>query len=398
MCLIFIDIYRSSSGAQSDSSSELLGKSRIKAGQRYLTGLIESDDDLAEFLKNDDRWIKKSSRRPKKYPELLNKAFSAKTTTNERRFPNISMLSNAHGKIHDGRSYLPGFGPDNDIGCTIEIIGPVVETDDAGNNCLRSFAKSPMKKTNKIDTDKTKNGHSIIFKVRYKSVDLFFGGDLNSSAEMFLLKHYAGLDVYDVASVTQQDIINAGRPIFECDVTKSCHHGSADFTDMFLACLNPAATVISSGDEESHAHPRSDTLGAIGHHGRGHRSLIFSTELARSTAEFTNREDSPWYKAKVIEEDAKKETDPQKKSELKKKAKKLFDKDKKINVTIYGAINLRTDGEKVVLAYMLEKPSESRRWDVYTLESKNDGKLFYRNVKEAAKDEKKRRAGGSVNS
>ena len=51
--------------------------------------------------------------------------------------------------------------------------------------------------------------------------------------------------------------------------------------------INASATVVSSGDYESHSHPRPDALGAFGKHGRGERPLIFSTELARSTREFT---------------------------------------------------------------------------------------------------------------
>ena len=156
-----------------------------------------------------------------------------------------------------------------------------------------------------------------------------------------------------------------------------CHHGSADFTDVFLACVNPAATVISSGDEESHAHPRCDTLGAIGHHGRGHRSLIFSTELMRSGKEFSKREDSPWYKAGKLVAEAEAETDPVKKSALKASAEKLMEVLKIRNVTSYGAINFRSDGEKVVMAYMLEKDSAARRWDIYQLESTNNGPLHY---------------------
>lgn len=380
----------SSSGAQSDSATKRLGKTRISGGQKYLTGLVETDAALLELLNNKDRWIKKSSNRPKQYPELLEKAATAVTPAGKRQFPNISMLSTVHGEMHDGRAYLPGFGPGNNTQCVIEIIGPVVERDSDGNHRLRCFTDKPMEKTMAMDLGKTKNGHSIIFKVKYKDVNLFFGGDLNSAAEMHLLGHYSGLDVFDVET-TEQEIVNAARPIFECDVTKACHHGSADFTDAFLACLNPAATVISSGDAESHAHPRSDTLGAIGHHGRGQRSLIFSTELSRSTDEFSRREDSPWYQAQMLKAEAGLEQDPEHKAELLERAEELFDEDKKTNVTVYGSINLRTDGKRVVLAYMLEKPSASRRWDVYTLESRNDGKLYYRNVKDAAADEKQRR-------
>jgi beta-lactamase superfamily II metal-dependent hydrolase len=385
----------SASGAQLTSKDKLLGNVDKTGKQSFLTGLIETDSQLGAHLANRDRWVKKSSGKAKQYPELLNDACTARTDDDGRRFPNIAMLSTAHGEIHDGRSYLPGHGPDNSTGCIIEIIGPVVEPDSQGVRRLRTFAEKPSKATKQLNTGKTKNGHSVLLRLCYKQASILFGGDLNSPAEMFLLQHYTGLPVYDAGVVPNEEIVEAGRPVLGADITKACHHGSADFTDVFLSCINPAATVISSGDEESHAHPRCDALGAIGHHGRGHRSLIFSTELSRSTAEFTNREDSPWYKAFQLKEKALNETDPAKKSKLEEEANDLLEERKKHNVTVYGSINLRSDGEKVVLAYMLEKPSRARRWDIYTLEPTSGGPLRYRPLKEAQEAEKKRRKQGN---
>jgi len=381
----------SASGVQSTGNDKLLGKVDKSGKQSFLTGLIETDSELNAHLLDRDRWVKKSTGKAKQYPDLLNEACAARTDSDERRFPNIAMLSTAHGEIHEGRSYLPGHGPGNSTGCIIEIIGPVVEPDSQGAHRLRTFAGKPSKTTRELDTGKTKNGHSVLMKLSYKQASILFGGDLNSPSEMFLLQHYTGLDVYDDGVLADEEIVKAGRPVLESDITKACHHGSADFTDVFLSCINPAATVISSGDEESHAHPRCDALGAIGHHGRGHRSLIFSTELSRSTAEFTNREDSPWYKAFKLKEKALSETDTEKKAKLENDANALLEERRKHNVTVYGSINLRSDGDKVVLAYMLEKPSRSRRWDIYTLEPTSGGPLRYRPLKEAQKAEMKRR-------
>lgn len=368
----------SASGTQSSDAAFLLGPRQTVSGQSFLTGLIEDDASLAAHLADTRRWISQSSGRAKQFPQLLNSAQTAKTTNNKRRFPNIAMLSTAHGEMHGGKSYLPGFGPHNAPGCVIEILGPVIEPDAQGSPRLRTFDDEPEAKTTAMDAGKTKNGHSILLKLTYKNTTVLFGGDLNSPAEMFLLQHYTGLPVYQAGAVSDQDIIQAARPVFGADIAKSCHHGSADFTDVFLACVNPAATVISSGDEESHAHPRCDTLGAIGHHGRGHRSLIFSTELMRSSLEFTRREDSPWYRAGKLVAKAEAETDPVKKQKLKDDAEKLMDVTRTRNVTSYGAINFRSDGEKVVMAYMLERDSAARRWDLYQLESTNNGPLHYK--------------------
>ena len=110
-----------------------------------------------------------------------------------------------------------------------------------------------------------------------------------------------------------------------------------------MTSLNPIATIISSGDEEPHVHPRPDTLGTIGKHSRGERSLIFSTELARSSKEFIEL-------SKI---------NPKNESER--------DEIRERTVTVYGMINVRTDGEKVLIAQRIEKPMASRCWDIHPL-------------------------------
>jgi len=60
-------------------------------------------------------------------------------------------------------------------------------------------------------------------------------------------------------------------------------------------------------------------------------------------------------------------------------------------VTSYGAINLRSDGERVIMAYMKEKTSRSSRWDVYSLEINENGVLEYLESDLAEKREAARR-------
>ena len=120
--------------------------------------------------------------------------------------------------------------------------------------------------------------------------------------------------------------------------------------------LNPIATIISSGDEEPHCHPRPDTLGTIGKYSRGKRSLIFSTELARSGKEFLELKDM--------------DISAQKKKER--------------VVTVYGMINVRTDGEKVVIAQKLESAAKGRNWDIHRMEWKEElGQFEYISDKES---------------
>jgi len=49
---------------------------------------------------------------------------------------------------------------------------------------------------------------------------------------------------------------------FLCDVAKACHHGSDDVSYEFLSAMRPAVTVISSGDNEGHDHPRPGIVAA----------------------------------------------------------------------------------------------------------------------------------------
>ncbi|MDB2438762.1 hypothetical protein N9W89_08615 [Hellea sp.] len=377
-------------GKQSSSTDYLLGSFAEKSGQKFLTDLIKTDGELSDLLAEQKAWIKTSSGRAKQFPNLLNTAQTATNSDGRRRFPNISNLSTEDGELHDGLSYLPGFGPDNPDGCEIRIVGPVIEEVN-GQDSLRVFDKKPKEKTTSMNSGKTKNGHSILLKLQYKNLRLLFGGDLNSSAEMFLLKHYTGKNVFDKKCKTMRDAMKIAADIFEVDVAKSCHHGSADFKDEFLEVLNATATVISSGDEESHAHPRCDTLGAIGRNGYGERPLVFSTELSRSAKEFINKEDTPWFQAAKIKGKIEAEKNLGKKAQLQEEFDRLDEESKVKAVTSYGAINLRSDGERVVMAYMKEKASRSSRWDVYSLEINENGVLEYLESDLAEKREAARR-------
>lgn len=225
----------------------------------------------------------------------------------------------------------------------IEVIGPVAQT-------INGQAALPVFKSNK---GKTKNGHSVILKLTFGKVRMLLGGDLNEPAEDYLISHYSKVDLpglrkklsnpqtspAEINVIRQQitDAIVNARTIFEADITKSCHHGSHDFTTEFMQAVNPIATVISSGDDEPHAHPRPDTLGTIGKHSRGERSLIFSTEMARSSKEFI-------------------EVAPQHSEKAKVRA-----------VTVYGMINVRCDGERIIVAQKLERKADGRDWDIHKL-------------------------------
>jgi len=177
--------------------------------------------------------------------------------------------------------------------CSIEFIGPVYSKIN-GKMAYKWFS----------DSSHTRNGHSLILKIHYERVSILLTGDLNSKSQKFLLNHY-----------------NDHNP-FMSHVSKGCHHGSSDFDTAFLDQVSPYATVISSGDNESHSHPRADAIGAAGKYSRGQLPKVYSTELARS-----------------------------------------------INSSgeiLYGMINLRTLGNQIYMAQMKESKKPDI-WDSYSI-------------------------------
>lgn len=67
------------------------------------------------------------------------------------------------------------------------------------------------------------------------------------------------------------------------------------------------------------------------------------------------------------------------KKQLEKERAKILDELFKRNVGVYGAINLRTDGHKAVIAFRKEKPGLSR-WFFYELEKDADGVFQVKDV------------------
>lgn len=188
-------------------------------------------------------------------------------------------------------AHLPGFEAEEDG--RIEVLGPVC--DKHGHYAWFH------------DPSHTINGHSVVLKAHQGNKTVLLAGDLNAASQAHLLEHYKG----------EEDI-------FTVDVAKACHHGSSDFLDDFLAHQNAGATIISSGDNESHSHPRADMIGACGRHGRGLRPLVFCTELARSV--------------------------------------------KSDGDILYGMIHCRvSEGGKIVLAQMKESGGDRDKWDSYEL-------------------------------
>ena len=272
---------------------------------------------------------------------------------------NSAMLSTQHGQMEAGRTWMPGFTPSDGRGYAIEVVGPFAETNAAGKKRLRKNG----------DYGQTKNGHSVLLRLHYKDFRVFFGGDLNLRAEKFLLMRYAGIDKWPTTAAAREAMIAAAKPFFDAEVMKVCHHGATDVTDEFLEAVNPAAFVISSGDQEGHVHPRPDLLGRLGKAGRGSAPVLLSTELQRSTRE---KEDADLVKRllKAVKAHTANPT-------VQRETGILADIEKlgRSNVDVDGAIYVKTDGDRLIAAFKKETGSATDKWFYfeYTL---RDGKLI----------------------
>lgn len=327
------------------SGTSSLGPTRLAGGIRYLAETLDDTDTLRRRLADPAFTGRKL------YPGLLRKALESGRV-------DALLGTGALG------SHLPGFEAGKPL--SIEILGPRGDIVD-GQPLLRWFG----------DEGKTKNGHSVVLKLVYDQVRVMLGGDLNIAAEHHLLRAHTGLPL-PAAGTDDSAFVAAARRVFEVDVAKACHHGSADFSSLYLRAINPAATVISSGDDEPHAHPRPDALGAFGKYSRGERPLIFSTELARSTRENIRAPQALRAEIKALYTRRQSATTAEQKAALDAELDSLLARLER-SVAVYGLINLRSDGRRVVLAQKLEarRSGTAEEWDVHRLEPGPDGVLRY---------------------
>ncbi|HWO48143.1 MAG TPA: hypothetical protein VNM41_08785, partial [Solirubrobacterales bacterium] len=199
----------------------------------------------------------------------------------------IQRLSSADG-------YVPGFEPGSKGEPEIKVLAPVrFEVD--GKPAVRRYDSADSKNT---------NGNSLLLALRYGACRILLTGDLNRLSQDALLADYSG-----------------HRDEFLCDVGKACHHGSQDVSYAFLKAMSPAVTVFSSGDNEGYDHPRPAIIAASAISGYQEVAddelvspLIFSTELSRSVKIERSGGVS------------------------------------KVAGLVYGLVNVRTDGRKILCA------------------------------------------------
>ncbi len=351
-------IYHNTIVEQLSGGKNSLGAEKKIDGTNYLTGLVKTMADLKKITQS-------AARRGKRlYPNML------KTAVDSGRVGDVVGLT--AGVDFQNPHYLPGYAPHDHRGITFRVLGPVPQDLGQGKLGLPKIGKTAV----------TKNGHSVVFLLEMGNIKMLLGGDLNEPSQEYLLRHYTGLDPHPTSPSDMETLIAEGRKHFEADIAKACHHGSAHVSPSFLMATNPIATVISSGDNEPHSHPRPDTLGIIGKYSRSDRPLIFSTELARSGNESIKH---PNQVRAELREKIERETailnDPEATESAKKKAGKRLDDHLSIiqrSVANYGMINVRTDGDRLIIAQRLERErSKLKRWDIYRFESDDRGRLNF---------------------
>jgi len=144
-----------------------------------------------------------------------------------------------------------GFIDIGDPEITIEVLGPELDTY-RGKPACRWFK----------DESHTINGHSVVLRLDCGKASALFTGDINSAASEILLEKPA--------------IKNK----LSAHIFKAPHHGSHDFYLPFYEQIRPQISVISSGDDPDHGHPRASCIGSLGKVSRSNEPLVFSTEIA----------------------------------------------------------------------------------------------------------------------
>jgi competence protein ComEC len=201
----------------------------------------------------------------------------------------------------------------------IEILGPRLD-EYMGKPAYRWFdGEAP-----------TINGHSVVLRLSYRNISAIFPGDLNGEGAKHLLEDTSIADK------------------LAAHIFKAPHHGSHDFHRPFLESIEPQISVISSGDDPDHGHPRAKFIGAIGQVSRSKMPLVFSTEIAATFIEAGVKE-------KQAPDGDLKDIDPLEPG-ANSKARHLY------KLRLHGMINVRTDGNNL---YAARRVSAGYQWESY---------------------------------
>jgi beta-lactamase superfamily II metal-dependent hydrolase len=245
----------------------------------------------------------------------------------------VGKLPKKVSSLSQADAWLPGYAPAEGA-AAIRVLGPVLEPLVGGGKGLRWLGSESV----------TRNGHSVVLRVDYGLARVLLTGDLNTGSQRLLLSCHPAAE-------------------FQADVSKGCHHGSDDIDLRFVRAMAARATVISSGDNEDYAHPRPRVMGASARYGRESRAadgdtlppLLYSTELARSvgldfaTHARTVAEPKQPFAPAALEVDF----DASPEGRYRRLAFMPMATD-----LVYGLVNVRTDGRRILCATMKEGSSD----------------------------------------
>jgi len=262
-------------------------------------------------------------------------------------------------RLSQALEFLPGFEANGDSKVTIEVLAPIELKEHNGRPLLRDLGNEAV----------NKNGHSVALRLNYGKRRIVLTGDLNEKSHKLILDHYG------------EDFATR----WGADVVKACHHGSHDIDFRFLQGIGALSTVFSSGDANTYDHPRAWVLGGAALAGRvivdGHRlkaPLVYSTEVARSCSfkkidqlrrygdaqQWGPEQEKPvetvsgektMQKWRVVLDRKSKSSDAQQPVSA---ARVLHD-------VIYGLVNVRTDGKRLLFAVRNEG---DHSWSFETIE------------------------------
>lgn len=129
----------------------------------------------------------------------------------------------------------------------VKVLGPIEDTiPGTGAPGLRYLDENETSGFYNLGSPSlTRNGQSVVLRIDFGDVRILMTGDLNFRSQALLLKRWSASE-------------------FACHIGKACHHGSDDISWKFLKAMSPIATLFSSGDQETHVHPRALVLGMTG--------------------------------------------------------------------------------------------------------------------------------------
>ena len=356
---------------------------RAKGGGKYHIDLLHDDDDMKAYCGAD----MDSAMDDMLYPGLLHTAISNDVAEHYSILCKIASHDDVSDKeivdeneeVDSRYNWMQGLSPEDDTNFTVEILGPIVDIITVDEPDHPSDGKRALGLRRITNDGKTKNGHSVLLRLSIGNFTLMLGGDLNAASERLILQSYAGMKKWPKTNEDRARMVASAGVRLRSDLLKVCHHGSSDVTDEFIQAVDPAAFIISSGDEEGHVHPRPDLLGRLGRNGRGFAPLILSTELQRSTREKEDKKDKLTIEksATILETRVgTKLSDVRARDKARAALKKALSRLSRDNVSVYGAIHVKTDGKKLIVAFKKETDSLTSRWFYYEYQQDANGTLL----------------------